>query len=105
MAAFFKAYVPRFKKQHNTPPWACIQEDADPRFYVGPAGEGWAYWLPVENTGYTDFLALEQELGVSLHPDIKTYFNSYWFAHLGGQAGEHLIQSYQAWRNSISRTN
>lgn len=92
MADYFERFVADFKRHHRTLPWACIQEDVDPRFYRGHAGEGWAYWLPVEKTVHTDLTELEQAYGSPLHPDISTYFNSFWFARLGGRIGDHTLE-------------
>lgn len=40
-------------------------------------------WKPIDNKEY-DFRIIEEELGFSLHSDIKEYFTSYWFLRMDG---------------------
>lgn len=46
--------------------------------------EGYIAWKPLKKDVNSNFEDVEQELNVQLHPDIKAYFNCYWFLDLAG---------------------
>ncbi|MGA8943075.1 MAG: SecY-interacting protein Syd [Thermoactinomyces sp.] len=54
--------------------------------------EGNVSWKLMEKHKNHDLTGLENQLGVVLHPSIKEYFNSYWFASLDGFIGKHYIR-------------
>ncbi|MBH8585818.1 SecY-interacting protein Syd [Thermoactinomyces sp. CICC 10520] len=60
-------------------------EGVAPLIYEGEEEEeGCISWKPVEKHIIHDFTELENQMGAVLHPSIKPYFNSYWFAELDG---------------------
>jgi hypothetical protein len=68
-------------------------EGVAPLIYEGEEEEeGCISWKPVEKHIIHDFTELENQMGAVLHPSIKPYFNSYWFAELDGFIENHYIQ-------------
>jgi hypothetical protein len=68
-------------------------EEVGPLIYEGEEDEeGCISWKPVEKHTIHDFTELENQMGAVLHPSIKQYFNSYWFAELDGFIENDYIQ-------------
>ena len=60
--------------------------------YEGKVDEdGYISWKSVEMTVSQDFTSLEDEFDIKFHKTIVDYFNSYWFADLGGFYKEYYL--------------
>lgn len=46
--------------------------------------KGYADWKPMLQSTPVDFDTIEMEIGVSLHPQIKSFLSTYWFLALRG---------------------
>ena len=51
-------------------------------------GDGEIQWQPKEQTEKVDFSFAEETLGFSIQPQIKEFFNTYWFLELEGSTDE-----------------
>jgi len=61
------------------------ENSAHPMFVQPPDAEDWIQWKPVARTSHDELLAVEAELGVSLHPSLQDLWGSYWFGDIGGR--------------------
>lgn len=69
-----------------------FDEESESLIYIGEVDEDeYISWQPVKKDPY-DFKPLEEDLGISIHPSVKEYFNSYYFADLDGFIKEHYIK-------------
>jgi hypothetical protein len=93
MASYFEALLEVWQTKHHGLPMAPFDEDAEGFIYSGAIDEGgWARWRPVEKMVEHDLSDIEEELGVTLHDSIKSYFNSFWFCSLGGKFRDYALQ-------------
>jgi hypothetical protein len=92
MRDYFERLLDAWARQHGTLPHTAWNEDADPAIYVGePDAEEWIAWRPVEKTVRHDLRELEVIRGHPVHPSLEAYFNSYWFAAIGGRIGPYRL--------------
>lgn len=93
MKIYFDRLLSRWSEIDGGLPQAPIIEDVEPTFYLeGSDEEGIAQWRPIEKTVTTDLSEIEAVIRTELHSTIKEYFNSYWFANLGGHYHGYGIQ-------------
>jgi len=70
-----------------------FDEEIGSAIYVGEVdSEDYISWRPVEKNEFYDFQPMEEDLGCKIHPSVKAYFNSYWFADLDGFFKDHYIK-------------
>jgi SecY interacting protein Syd len=54
-------------------------------------------WAPVKQTGQDMFSRLEQALNTKVHPDIITFYTSYWANHLQASSPDGDLELLQIW--------
>lgn len=62
-----------------------------------PDAHGLVHWEPRERETSADFGGLERALEVQIHPDIKSFYGSYWSAPLELEASEGGMTLIQVW--------
>ena len=88
MENYFERLRASWKDREGTLPKAAVDEDAQPLIYVGePDEEGYVEWRATRKTVSTDLGPVEEATGQSIHPSVREYLNSYWFAELFGKYG------------------
>lgn len=65
-----------------------------------PGADGNIHWQPMDQNAATDFGGLESALGVEIHPDIKSFYGSYWSAAVEMQAAEGGVTLIQLWNDA-----
>ena len=58
----------------------------------GSLRNGYVQWQPLQQETKVDLSDLEQRLNLSIHPQIKQYFTSYWFLSLIGDIGNITLE-------------
>jgi hypothetical protein len=92
MRDYFDRLQKAWQETQGSLPMTPWDETADPLIYVGEPGEDeWVAWQPKEKTVVHRLDKLEKRVGVSFHPSIHEYFNSYWFCLFGGVAGGYAV--------------
>ncbi|MDM5186242.1 SecY-interacting protein Syd [Bacillus sp. DX4.1] len=95
MQEYFERFVLKWNEFNGTFPQIPINEDLDTLMYIGQKDEeGYISWKPVEKNEYHDFKEFEEKLNVILHPDIKEYFNSFWFLEMIGWIEDYNINLF-----------
>lgn len=88
MKRYFESYLLKWSEWNGTFPQIPFNAEIDQYLYVGEKDEeGYIFWKPREKDEYDDFQKFEKKLNVTLHSDIKEYFNSYWFLEMIGWIG------------------
>jgi len=62
-----------------------------------PDAQGMIYWQPVARTTEADFSGLERALETEIHPDIKSFYGSFWCEVLDAEAEEGGFTLIQVW--------
>ena len=62
-----------------------------------PNAQGMIYWQPVERTISADFSGVERALETEIHPDIKSFYGSFWCEVLDAEAEEGGFTLIQVW--------
>ena len=62
-----------------------------------PDAQGMIYWQPVARTTEADFSGLERALETEIHPDIKSFYGSFWCEALDAKAEEGGFTLIQVW--------
>jgi len=90
-----KAY-PRLERWYD-PEWRSPCECAAP--FRNAQGEQSILWQPFKRSEpqYQDLAGLERALEISLHPDIRTYYGSYWSGGLEAEAPEGHVSLILLW--------
>jgi len=65
-----------------------------------PNADGMIHWKPRERNSAADFSGLESALDVDVHPDIKSFYGSYWSAAIEMQAAEGGVTLIQVWNSA-----
>jgi len=65
-----------------------------------PDADGLIRWRPLERDTAADFSGLESALDVDIHPDIKSFYGSYWGAAIEMQAAEGGVTLIQVWNSA-----
>ena len=89
--------------QHIT--GALPTRDHDPEWpseseFGEPNADGTIHWRPRERSSAADFSGLESALDVDIHPDIKSFYGSYWGASIEMQAAEGGVTLIQVWNGA-----
>lgn len=86
---------PHLERWHD-PDWPSPCECGEP--FRGPDGEQRILWRPVRRHIPGDDLAgLERALEIPIHPDIKTYYGTYWSGSLEATAPQGHVSLIQLW--------
>ena len=64
-----------------------------------PDARGMIHWEPRERDGIADFSGLERALEVEIHPDIKSFYGSYWAGAIDLEADEGGVTLIQVWND------
>jgi SecY interacting protein Syd len=62
-----------------------------------PNAQGMIYWQPVERAKAADFSGMDRALETEIHPDIKSFFGSFWCDVFDAQTEEGGITLIQVW--------
>lgn len=65
-----------------------------------PGADGTIRWKPRERDSAADFSGLESALELEIHPDIKSFYGSYWAAAIEMQAAEGGVTLIQVWNDA-----
>lgn len=80
------------------PQWTSPCELGDA--FAGLDGEPTIRWAPQPRFhADADFLGLEQALETTIHPDLKTYYGSYWSGNLEAQVDDGHVSLLQLWNS------
>jgi len=86
MTKYFDRLVAHWASHFGSLPKLPRPENSEhPMFVQPPDAEDWIQWRPVARTSHDELLALESELGLSLHPSLRDLWGSYWFGDIGGR--------------------
>lgn len=55
------------------------------------------HWAPIKQTDQDMFLRLAQALDIKVHPDIITFYSSYWANHLQASSPDGDLELLQVW--------
>ena len=80
--------------QDHDPKWPSESEIGEPN------ADGTIHWRPRERNAAADFSGLESALDVDIHPDIKSFYGSYWGASIEMQAAEGGVTLIQVWNSA-----
>jgi SecY interacting protein Syd len=64
-----------------------------------PDASGMIRWEPRERDDVADFSGLERALEIDIHPDIKSFYGSYWAGAIELEAEEGGVTLIQLWNN------
>ncbi|MFS0901775.1 SecY-interacting protein Syd [Priestia aryabhattai] len=85
MEIYFNKLLKEWEAFNGTLPMAQWIEEAEKFIFESKKDEeGYIAWKPLKKDGNSNFEDVEKELSVQLYPDIKAYFNCYWFLELAG---------------------
>ncbi|WP_145409963.1 SecY-interacting protein Syd [Paenibacillus xylanexedens] len=88
---FIRKYA-RWRKYKNSFPMISWDEDVPSFMYVGEINnENYVQWKAIPKDEIYDFSEVKNEYNIELHPDIKEYFNSYWFLELTGRYEDYSV--------------
>ncbi|MDF2179639.1 SecY-interacting protein [Aliiglaciecola sp. CAU 1673] len=101
LCATLDAFVDKYMAWHQAQEIA-LCTDWDPDWPSSckqsePNGEGVIHWQPVRNTNTLDFSSTEQALGITFHPDLKTFYSRYWSEGLNASTDRGRLQLLQLW--------
>ena len=65
-----------------------------------PDADGMIHWRPRQRNAAADFSGLESALEIDIHPDIKSFYGSYWGAAIAMQAAEGGVTLIQVWNDA-----
>ncbi|MCZ6888157.1 MAG: SecY-interacting protein Syd [Gammaproteobacteria bacterium] len=94
---FIGAYLAEFPdlREIHDPKWRSPCEDGQPfRLHTGLEV---IRWQPLKRAYARDFDALERALETDIHPDIKSYFGSYWSGGLEATAPDGHVSLIMIW--------
>ncbi len=80
-----------FPKQPFEKDWISACQRGDPDI------DGKIDWEPTRQVVPLSFSGIETGLELSFHPDIKTYYASFWSAHLEAESSEGHVSLIQLW--------
>ncbi len=85
MEIYFNKLLKEWEVFNGTLPMTELNEEAEQFIFEGEKDEeDYIAWKPLKKEVNSNFEEVEKELNVQLHPDIKAYFNCYWFLDLAG---------------------
>ncbi|QTL52479.1 SecY-interacting protein Syd [Priestia aryabhattai] len=85
MEIYFNKLLKEWEGFNGTLPMTQWIEGAEDFIFEGKKDEDdYIYWKPLIKGVKSNFEDIEKKLNVHLHPDIKAYFNCYWFLELAG---------------------
>jgi hypothetical protein len=88
MEAYFKRLLSSWQRRGSALPKIAPGDGEQPLIYEGPPDEyGYVSWRPAKKTVYTDLTPVESAIEMPVHPSVKDYLNSYWFAEMAGKYG------------------
>ncbi|GAB1803550.1 SecY-interacting protein Syd [Priestia megaterium] len=97
MEIYFTKLLKEWKAFNGTLPMTEWMEETEQFIFEGEKDEeAYIAWKPLKKEVDSNFEDVEKELKVQLHPDIKAYFNSYWFLELAG-----IYNGYDLVLNSV----
>ncbi len=64
-----------------------------------PDPDGMVRWRPRERDAVADFSGLERALDVEIHPDVKSFYGSYWGSAMAFEAAEGGVSLIQIWND------
>ncbi|MHC1686072.1 MAG: SecY-interacting protein Syd [Clostridiaceae bacterium] len=89
---YFERKYLRWEQYKNSLPMICWEEDIPSFMYVGEVdNEGYIQWKAKQKGEIYDFKQVKDDFNVELNPDIKDYFDSYWFLELNGVYEDYSI--------------
>lgn len=89
---YFKRKYARWEQYKNSFPKISWDEDVPSFMYIGEIdNEGYIQWKAAPKAEIYDFSEVKEQYNVEIHPDIKEYFNSYWFLELTGSYKDYSI--------------
>ncbi|AMO55046.1 hypothetical protein GZ77_00365 [Endozoicomonas montiporae] len=95
---FYQRYIQSYHQQHNQGPTVEHDEDWPSPCEQSKGADGERiYWQPVACEPPLDFTNIEQALELELHPDIKTYFGSFFSANLAATASDGGLELLFPW--------
>lgn len=95
MGKYFERLLKWWSDYNNSLPITSWDEEISPLLYVGEMNDDEEIcWNPIEKNIIHDFTIVEEELGITLHEDIKKYYNSFWFFELYGIYKDCTIMLY-----------
>jgi SecY interacting protein Syd len=94
----------RYVEDHQRVSGALPVQEHDPAWpsecQIGePDADGMVHWRPQARDTGADFNGLERALEVEIHPDIKSFYGSYWGSVMELQAEEGGVSLIQIWNN------
>ena len=84
--------------------------EADPEWsspceYGPPDENGHVHWKPVSMEAAPDFGPLEALMGEPLHPDLKSFYGSYWSGPMQARHGKEVVLLQTVWNpEDLTRT-
>ncbi len=63
----------------------------------GKADDEYCYWKPVACHGGLDFSGMEQALNITLHPDLKMFYTSFYSNNLTARCADGDLELLQPW--------
>lgn len=84
--------------------------EADPEWpspceYGTPDENGEVHWKPAAMDTAPDFGSLEAAIGEALHPDLKSFYGSYWSGEVQARHGKEVVLLKTVWNpEDLSRT-
>jgi len=94
--------------EHTLKSYPQQREPFDPDFrspcergepYLDDQGDRWIDWQPLPRGAVPadDFAGLERALELTVHPDVKAYYGSFWSGGLEAQASDGHVSLLQLW--------
>ncbi len=102
LTSFVERYVARYPTlvDRFDASWRSPCEEGEP--YIDEQGVEQIGWRPVVRSHADDFAGLERALEMPIHPDIKTYYGSYWSGGLEATAAEGHVSLILLWNPADS---
>lgn len=93
------AFIQKFKQLHTKPPTIIYDQNWPSKCYLNAVSDGKEVdWLPAKQNPASDmFQRLQQALDEEIHPDIVTFYTSYWSDPLPATCTEGDLTLLQVW--------
>ncbi|MTI14571.1 SecY-interacting protein [Sansalvadorimonas verongulae] len=94
---FHNNYLNQYKQIHGCLP-VCEKDEQwlSPCEQAHPDSE-LTYWQPVTGSPSLDFKGLESAMGLSIHPDVSTYFTAFFSGHIPARCTDGDLELLQIW--------
>ncbi|CAM3627757.1 SecY-interacting protein [Parendozoicomonas haliclonae] len=97
LSQFHQRYLDNIRQASGQLPTIEQDEEWPSPCEQGAAGHGEVFWQPKTTNQELDFAGMEHALNLALHPDLKSYYASFYSYHLSARSEDGDLELLQVW--------